>query len=370
MARSVTDSTKDELERKRRKAESYRKWYLANREKVLEKAKTYSAANRERKRRYNKSYRAANLERERERFKTYYEVNRDHHLERSKQYRKENLEKSRQGDRERYANNRDKKRSYARERMQRERKDKPAIYIARDREWRAQNPEKLLHQYARIRARKAGVAFSIKYSDVEIPTYCSVLNVKLEKVFGHNSPCSPTIDRIIPSAGYVVGNIAVISYRANSIKSDASSKEILQVARWLKQVEEKGLEGNVVPGPLDGLRITRGKHGGAWYKGLIVSAARARAPCTITKDDFVVPAHCPALGILLQRGTRSNAPSSPSLDRVVPSRGYVLGNVVIISQRANMIKQDATAAELFAVAHWLEREESRVAGLQLIRPPV
>lgn len=43
-----------------------------------------------------------------------------------------------------------------------------------------------------------------------------------------------------------------------------------------------------------------------------------------------------------------------SLDRIVPSLGYVPGNVAVISHRANRIKSDATADELRAVADWLD----------------
>ena len=46
-------------------------------------------------------------------------------------------------------------------------------------------------------------------------------------------------------------------------------------------------------------------------------------------------------------------PERPSLDRIIPELGYVKGNVVFISMRANSIKQDATEQELYLVADWL-----------------
>lgn len=48
-------------------------------------------------------------------------------------------------------------------------------------------------------------------------------------------PDSPTLDRIVPEKGYVLGNIAVISHKANAIKQNATAEEILRVAIWLKQ---------------------------------------------------------------------------------------------------------------------------------------
>jgi len=49
-------------------------------------------------------------------------------------------------------------------------------------------------------------------------------------------------------------------------------------------------------------------------------------------------------------------PTSPSLDRRIAALGYTQGNVVILSMRANAIKQDATPRELRKVANWLAKE--------------
>lgn len=71
-----------------------------------------------------------------------------------------------------------------------------------------------------------------------------------------------------------------------------------------------------------------------------------------------VPECCPVLGIKLQpggHGTERN--NSPSLERLIPSRGYVIGNVIWISNRANMLRRDATAEELRLVADYAEAIE-------------
>lgn len=67
----------------------------------------------------------------------------------------------------------------------------------------------------------------------------------------------------------------------------------------------------------------------------------------------IAPTHCPYLGVKLrwevETGcavtTRAHS-NSPSLDRIDNSKGYVKGNVVIVSHRANSIKRDATEVEL------------------------
>ena len=69
-----------------------------------------------------------------------------------------------------------------------------------------------------------------------------------------------------------------------------------------------------------------------------------------------MPDCCPVLGIKLERNRDKcgPGPGSPTLDRIVPSLGYVPGNVVVISHKANSIKSNATAAEIRAVADWLD----------------
>lgn len=71
-------------------------------------------------------------------------------------------------------------------------------------------------------------------------------------------------------------------------------------------------------------------------------------PYELEVDDIVVPEKCPVLGLTLtmQQGRQGYHPNSPSLDRTVPSKGYVRGNVRVISSRANLLKNDATVEEL------------------------
>ena len=66
---------------------------------------------------------------------------------------------------------------------------------------------------------------------------------------------------------------------------------------------------------------------------------------------------CPVLGIKLVRGKGSIYGNSPSLDKIIPKKGYVKGNVVWISMRANLIKQDANSDEILKVGKWLKKNE-------------
>lgn len=91
----------------------------------------------------------------------------------------------------------------------------------------------------------------------------------------------------------------------------------------------------------------------------MLTTARNRAktkglPFDLTEDDIDIPVFCPVLGIKLERGVEGTGRSdaSPSLDRIVPERGYVKGNVVVVSNRANRMKNDGSPEELRRLAHF------------------
>jgi hypothetical protein len=94
-------------------------------------------------------------------------------------------------------------------------------------------------------------------------------------------------------------------------------------------------------------------------KSWLLYASRQRSKLsglhnTLTLADIPdIPDKCPVFPwITLEHrvGTGSDGrDSSPSLDRVDNTRGYVPGNVRIISFRANLLKRDATDKELAAL---------------------
>lgn len=78
---------------------------------------------------------------------------------------------------------------------------------------------------------------------------------------------------------------------------------------------------------------------------------------SLTLADIHVPERCPVLGLRLRKTKGRAGPASPSLDRIDPRRGYVPGNVVVVSWRANEIKKDATVQELELVACFYQQLE-------------
>jgi hypothetical protein len=99
-------------------------------------------------------------------------------------------------------------------------------------QWRNRNRERLLAQNAKSRAARLGVPFDITHEDIVIPEYCPVLGIKLSR---DKRATMPSLDRFRPELGYVRGNIAVISYRANTIKHNASTEEVERVATWMRR---------------------------------------------------------------------------------------------------------------------------------------
>lgn len=87
-------------------------------------------------------------------------------------------------------------------------------------------------------------------------------------------------------------------------------------------------------------------------------AKMANVPFAISKQDiidiFPSDGKCPMLGIELQFNNHKSEDNSPSLDRIIPELGYVVGNIQLISYRANRIKNDATIEELEKILLFLK----------------
>ena len=99
----------------------------------------------------------------------------------------------------------------------------------------AYSREYIMWNAAKGRAKKLGLPFDLCPKDIVIPAVCPVLGIPLFSNVGKlgSTPNSPTVDRIIPVKGYTQGNIQVISHRANTIKSDATAEELMQVAQHM-----------------------------------------------------------------------------------------------------------------------------------------
>jgi len=77
---------------------------------------------------------------------------------------------------------------------------------------------------------------------------------------------------------------------------------------------------------------------------------------TIRFCDITWPEFCPVFGVRMSRVVRGmNGDWGPSLDRIDNTKGYVPGNVIVVSAKANRIKSNATPEELRQVAGFYGR---------------
>lgn len=66
----------------------------------------------------------------------------------------------------------------------------------------------------------------------------------------------------------------------------------------------------------------------------------------IEESDIIVPTVCPILEVPIKWGKKGEYEYSPSLDRIDNEKGYIKGNIMVISKRANTMKNSATIQEL------------------------
>lgn len=91
-----------------------------------------------------------------------------------------------------------------------------------------------------------------------------------------------------------------------------------------------------------------------WY----VARTRSRqkgTEFTITKEDIVIPKICPILGLTLTKGN-GYLPNAMSLDRIDNTKGYIPGNVRVISRQANLLKSSLTLDVLEKLIKYIKNE--------------
>ncbi len=110
----------------------------------------------------------------------------------------------------------------------------PKCSNARSKQSKERRPHAYLWSKAKYRAAQLGVEFKLEQVDIVIPAVCPVLGIPLEHGEGKATANSPTLDRRDSTRGYVRGNVSVISWRANRLKSDATSAELKALAKFFK----------------------------------------------------------------------------------------------------------------------------------------
>lgn len=106
---------------------------------------------------------------------------------------------------------------------------------------RITKPEYKMWEQAKYRAGRAGLDFDIEPSDIIIPQFCPLLGIQLTVLGDKRADGKPSLDRIDNSKGYVKGNVAVVSYRANILKRDIKLVEAEALAANLSAYMQHNL---------------------------------------------------------------------------------------------------------------------------------
>ena len=122
------------------------------------------------------------------------------------------------------------------------RKNNPLV-LERQEEWRRnqkkENPRRYTAQQmrgsAKKRANALGVDYNLdsKYIESLMQDFCPILGFKVKYGGGEKTKFSASLDRVVPSRGYVKGNVMVVSLLANLMKNEASPEEMLHFAAWV-----------------------------------------------------------------------------------------------------------------------------------------
>jgi len=93
---------------------------------------------------------------------------------------------------------------------------------------------------ARQRAKKAGVPFDLSSTEIAAmlePMLCQVTGLPLNFEQGPRNPFSPSLDRKVPSLGYVTENVQVVCWMYNAAKGTWTHEEVMKMATALTEKE-------------------------------------------------------------------------------------------------------------------------------------
>lgn len=91
-----------------------------------------------------------------------------------------------------------------------------------------------LLRVARRRAKEKGLECTIRTQDIPFTNTCPILGVPLKENTGKLYRDAYTLDRKDSTLGYVPGNVFILSWRANNIKSDLTFEQIEKLYLYMK----------------------------------------------------------------------------------------------------------------------------------------
>lgn len=315
-----------------------------------------------------------------------------------KKYRLDNPEKSKKAGLKYRRNNLDKIREYDRVWKINYRKEHPEEYRKYVDEYNEKNkdkikahdldrmlnrPEYFLFNSARMRARKYNAPFTITEQDIKElinkTTECPLRKTTFERGSDHRA-CdnSLSIDRIDATKGYTKNNIQVLSYRANIIKNNINVETFELIVNRFKNFKLELHDINsdtrrvIIEDRLDNFintnRDEKDRRRLLNIEGSLLNSAKKRIKkskleinidINYIRSIWPLDNKCPILNEKFVFGKSIMSDNSATIDRIDNTKGYIKGNIRIISAKANTIKNKATLEELeFILQNWkiLERK--------------
>lgn len=91
---------------------------------------------------------------------------------------------------------------------------------------------------AKARAKSYGLDFNLTIEYIQsiwpADNKCPVFGLEFD-LHGQDLQRCASIDKIVPSRGYVQGNVSIVSFRANSIKRDSTFEELKLLLEYMKR---------------------------------------------------------------------------------------------------------------------------------------
>lgn len=76
----------------------------------------------------------------------------------------------------------------------------------------------------------------------------------------------------------------------------------------------------------------------------------------LDESDIIIPQVCPVFGFELKQNEQAVRDNSISVDRIDNTKGYIKGNIQIMSNLANSMKKNASVEQLIMFANWVLKQ--------------